>query len=252
MSFSLDDFSLAENTIQITRNGILAVNSLMLYEWLATLPDEVELIYPSRWNSIKAAYLLCRYYALLVWSLVVFGYAANHTAQTCAKWTRIISSVLLPLQILAPGVMLMRAYAFAGRSVRVLVFLLSFYAALVGIAVWFFCFDIVPLTDLAFEILGGTGCFPDFTAPHVAMRLVLTMGASMGMDLISLSIIAIYCVRARSTRGSLGRTFINQGLGAFAVVVMVHGVALGVYFSPLGFHNGVGLPYILVIPNLIA
>ncbi|KAJ7777372.1 hypothetical protein B0H16DRAFT_955814 [Mycena metata] len=250
MGFSSADLALTIDTIRATRNGYLAVNWLISYEWLATLPEEVELIYPSRWNSIKAAYLLCRYYPLLVWPLIVFGYVANHSAQTCAKWTHIISAAQLPMQILAPGVMLMRAYAFTGRSVRVLVFLLSFYTALVGIAVWFFCFSIVPLSSITFEDLGGTGCFPDYTRHGGTGRLVLTIGASAGMDLISLLFIAIYCVRARSARGSLGRTLIHQGVGAFAVVLIIHGGALGLYLSPP--HGGFGIPYILVVPNLIA
>ncbi|KAJ7173682.1 hypothetical protein C8R46DRAFT_1215605 [Mycena filopes] len=252
MALTFSDLVYAVDSIQAVRSGVLAVYWVALYEWVAALPGEVELIYPSRWNSIKVAYLLCRYYPLLVWPLVIFGYAADHSAHTCAKWTHIISSVLLPMQIFGPGVMLMRAYAFTGASIRVLVLLLTFYATLVGVSIWFFCFDVRPLGDFAYEILDGTGCFPDYSAPHAAMRLVLTMCASIGMDLISLAVIAIYCIRTRSTRGSFGRTFINQGFGAFLAVSTTHGSALGAYFSPQYFHNGVGLPYMLVIPNIIA
>ncbi|KAJ6474650.1 hypothetical protein C8R47DRAFT_1221060 [Mycena vitilis] len=242
----------ALNSIQVTRNGVVAVYSLSIYEWLDTLPTEVELIYRSRWNSIKVAYLLCRYYQLLVWPLVIFAYGLNHDAHTCSKLTQIVTILLLPMQLFAPAVMLMRAYAFTGRSVRVLVLLLAFYAALVGIDIWFFCFNVVPLSDSMYEALGGTGCFPDYAASGGSTRLLIAMCASSLMDLVSLSTIALYCLRTRSTRGSLGRIFISQGLGAFAVVLTVHGVALGTYFSPTGFHNGVGLPYILVISNLMA
>ncbi|KAJ7777391.1 hypothetical protein B0H16DRAFT_1712397 [Mycena metata] len=161
MDFSSADFALAVNTIQVTRNGLLALNWLLLYEWLATLPEEVEL-----------------------WQTTLRKPAPNGRASSalssspCKYWPQ-------------ASVMLMRAYAFTGRSVRVLVFLLSFYTALVGIAVWFFCFSIVPLPGIVFEVLGGTGCFPDFTRPGAAWHLVLTMGASVGMDSISLLIIAI-------------------------------------------------------------
>ncbi|KAJ6485735.1 hypothetical protein C8R45DRAFT_280762 [Mycena sanguinolenta] len=240
------------NTIQIIRNGVYSVYCLALYEWLEMLPTEIELIYPSRWNSIKVAYLLCRYYHLLLWPLVLYAYGGNHTAQTCSKLTRIVTSLLLPMQLFAPAVMLMRAHAFAGRNIRVLVLLLVFYAALTGIDVWFFCFNVDVLADFVFELLDGTGCFPDYAANNGGEHLLIAMGASLIMDLVSLSIIVIYCLRARSTRGSLGRLFISQGLSSFAVVLVVHSIALSLYFSPQGYYNGIGLPYILVISNLMA
>ncbi|KAJ7156886.1 hypothetical protein C8R43DRAFT_407421 [Mycena crocata] len=248
------DFPLATavNTIYIIRGGVITVYCLSIYEWLATLPSEIELIHPSRWNSVKVAFILSRYYQLLLWPLVIYAYGGDHTAQTCAKLTPLVCIFLLPMQLFAPGVMLMRAYAFTGRNAKILVLLLAFYLALVAIDIWFFCIDVVPLPDITYEVLGGTGCFPDYTALHGGERLLISMAASTLMDFVSLSIIAIYCLRTRSTRGSLGRTFISQGLGAFAVVIVVHGFALGLYYNPQSFHNGVGLPYILVVSNLMA
>ncbi|KAJ7643383.1 hypothetical protein DFH06DRAFT_1136806 [Mycena polygramma] len=225
----------ALNSIQITRNGVVAVYSLSIYEWLDTLPTEIELIYRSRWNSIKVAYLLCRYYQLLVWPLVIFAYGNSlRSTRPNLIHTKIVTILLLP--------MVCSNYLPQ----------LAFYAALVGTDIWFFCFNVVPLPDSMYEALGGTGCFPDYAANGGSTRMLIAMSASSVMDLVSLSIIALYCLRTRSTRGSLGRIFISQGLGAFAVVLAVHGVALGTYFSPTGFHNGVGLPYILVISNLMA
>jgi len=149
------------------------------------------------------------------------------------------------------AVMLMRAHAFAGRSVRVLILLLTFYATLAGIDVWYFCFNIQPMSDLAYEVLGNTGCFPDYSH-NKGMQLIITLSTSLVMEFVSLSVIIIYCLRTRSTRGSLGRIFLSQGLGAFAVVLAVHGIALGTYFSTQGYHNGLGLPLILIISNLMA
>ncbi|KAJ7493282.1 hypothetical protein B0H11DRAFT_2156296 [Mycena galericulata] len=240
--FTAADIVPALNTIQITRTGVLAVYVLSICEWWETLPTEVELIYPSRWNSIKVAYFLCRYYPLALWPLVIYAYAGDHTAHSCANMTQIVSILLLPMVT----VMLMRAYAFAGRKAKVLALLITVYAGLVGIDIWFFGTNAVSLPDIVYEALGGTGCFPDYGAPgpNRGTRLI---AASSVMDLVSLSIIAI-----RSTRGSLGRIFLRQGFGAFTTVVAVHAIALGVYFDPQTYYNGVGLPYVLVISNLIA
>ncbi|KAJ6561110.1 hypothetical protein DFH09DRAFT_503168 [Mycena vulgaris] len=190
------DFPLvaAWNSIESTRSGVIAVYCLTIYEWLEGLPREIELIHSSKWNSIKLSYLICRYYALFAWPLVLFAYVGNHTPQTCAKWMYPVNIVLLPMQFFARGVMLMRAYAFTGRN----------------------------------------------------------KSASVFMDFVSLSVIVIDCVQRRSMRGSLGRTFLGQGLFAFAVVFIVHFLSLGTYYNPHAFHNGVGLPYILIISNIMA
>ncbi|KAJ7132284.1 hypothetical protein C8R44DRAFT_871260 [Mycena epipterygia] len=252
MAFPLASIVPDLNAIQITRSGIINVYCLSIYEWLDTYSTEVELIYPSRWNSIKIAYFLCRYYQLFLWPLVIFSYVGSHTAATCSTLTPLVSILLLPMQLFAPAVMLMRAYAFTGRNARILILLLAFYTGLVAISIWFFCINVVSLPDIAYEALGGTGCFPDYTANNGDTHLLIAMGTSLMMDFVSLTIIAIYCVRQHSTRGSLGRIFIRQGLGAFAVVLLVHGFALGTYFTPQSNHNGIGLPYILVISNLMA
>ncbi|KAJ7780298.1 hypothetical protein DFH07DRAFT_469484 [Mycena maculata] len=253
MDFSPADIVPALTVIQTTRTAVLAVYTLSICEWLNTLSTEVELIYPSRWNSIKVAYLLCRYYQLLLWPLVIFAYGGNHTAQTCSKLTRLVSVLLLPMQLFAPAVMLMRAYAFAGRNAKVLALLLLFYAGLVAIDIWFFCWNVVNLPDIVYLALGGTGCFPDYIAnTYIGTRLVVAIGASSVMDLVSLSTIAIHSLRTHSTQGNLGRIFISQGFGAFVVVLVVHCVALAIYFDPQNYHNGVGLPYVLIISNLIA
>ncbi|KAF7357013.1 hypothetical protein MVEN_01037900 [Mycena venus] len=262
MDFPVTALFPALTTIQIVRNGVLSVYSLSIYEWLETLPTEIELVCAQEMAAgsvdldtdlpFALEFHKSSIPPLQILSAAAMASCGNHTAQTCSKLTQIVTSLLLPMQLFAPGVMLMRAYAFAGRSARVLVLLLVFYAALVGIDIWFFCFDVDPLPDIAYDILGETGCFPDYAANNGGMRLIIAMSASLVMDLVSLSIIIIYCLRIHSTRGSLGRVFLRQGLSSFAVVLVVHGIAMGLYFSPQSFYNGVGLPYILVISNLMA
>ncbi|KAJ6605826.1 hypothetical protein B0H10DRAFT_2076003 [Mycena sp. CBHHK59/15] len=252
MDFPLSYVVPALESIRSTRGGLIAVYCVSVYEWLETFTTEIKLIHTSRWNSIKVAYLLCRYYALFSWPFVLYAYVGNHTAQTCAELTRPVNYVLLPMQLFAQGVMLMRAYAFAGRDIRALVVLCVCYVALAATDVWLFCIEVAQVPDEAYDLLGGTGCFPDYAAGRGGVRLVIAMSASVVMDLVSLSVIVFYCLRKRSMRGSLGRTFIRQGLLAFGIVLVVHSVSMGVYFDPRSFHNGVGFPYILIISNVMA
>jgi len=248
------DFPLvaALQTIEVTRHGVIAVYCLTIYEWLEGLPREIELIYPSRWSSIKLAYFLCRYYALLSWPIILFAYVANHTAQTCTTLMYPANIVLLPMQLFAQGVMAMRAYAFTGRNKATLGILSVCFGALFAVEVWFFCVDVPPIPTATYEILGATGCFPNYPNATGKARLAIAMSASIFMDLVSLCVIFVYCARKGTIRGSLGRTFLSQGLFAFAVVLIVHSISMGMYYDPHSFHNGVGLPCILVVSNIMA
>ncbi|KAJ7065263.1 hypothetical protein C8F01DRAFT_737094 [Mycena amicta] len=240
------------DSINISRAAVIAVYPIIIYEWLDGLPAEVDLIYPSSWTSIKIAYFLCRYYQLVIWPLVLFAYLPNHQAHICHSLTHITTTVLLPLQLFGPAVMLMRAYAFAGRRQSVLALLLLLYMGLVCVNVWFFCINVPSLPDIVFVVLRGTGCFPDYSTRQSGIRLTTALGASSLMDFLSLAVIAIYCLRTHSTRGSLGRAFIRQGLGAFVFMLVIHALALGTYFSPQTHQNGVGLPYALTLSNIVA
>jgi hypothetical protein len=104
-----------------------------------------------------------------------YVYLIQNAAIVCARYAKNTYSHYWLRVLPSPaGVMLMRAYAFTGRNIRVLVLLLVFYAALIGIDVWFFCFNVVTLPDLAYELLGGTGCFPDYAANNGSERLAVS------------------------------------------------------------------------------
>jgi hypothetical protein len=56
----------------------------------------------------------------------------------------------------------MRAYAFTGRNKATLGILCVCFGALFAVEVWFFCVDVPPIPTATYEILGETGCFPNY------------------------------------------------------------------------------------------
>jgi len=254
MSISLTLFTQYLENIDTTRYSIAAVYALQVYEWLMMLEDEYKLIHLGRWTSGKVFYLLCRYYPLSVWPVIMWGYLGNHDVVLCSRVVRPLQGLLMPFQFFAQGVMCMRAYAFTGRDKRVLVLLLSCYAVLVGVHIWGFCMNIEEMPALFYILLGDSGCFPNYGLSDdlLSMRLGLVLPTALLMDFVSLSVVIVHCRRVRTPQGSLGKTFIHQGLGAFAIVFALHCVAFGLYFDPHDFRNGVGLPFILVVSNIIA
>ncbi|CAK5263935.1 unnamed protein product [Mycena citricolor] len=256
-------------SIILTRYSVVAVYCIAVCEWVEALPKEVILIWPSQWNSIKIAYFLCRYYTIVLWPIVIYAYDLNHSIQLCSRLMLVINYILLPMQCFAHAVMLMRAYGFTGRNFKALILLCTCLVGLVGVNIWFFCIDVPKLPDVVYVVLGA-GCFPDYAADVSDLRVGLEMAAAIFMDLVSLLVIIVYRIRKRDLQGSLSRAFLNQGLSAFAFMVVVHATAIGSYYksvrpihgkglrhpltvpSPRLLHNGMGLPYILILSNVMA
>ncbi|RDB18497.1 hypothetical protein Hypma_000251 [Hypsizygus marmoreus] len=238
--------------IEEARYAIVAVFCLQIYEWVTSAEKEIKLIHKARWTSIKTAYLLCRYYPLLLWPLVLFAYVGNHSWDMCNLLTTPVHIILAPLQIFPQGVMLMRAYAFSGRDRRVLFLLCSCYVGLVGVDIWVFCTDITMLPKTIYILLGGTGCYPDYGKGFMGFRLGYSMLAATLMDLVSLAVVLVICIRTRTREISLGRYFVNQGLVAFGLVSGLNIATAVIFFKPNSSHSGIGLPFTLVVSNLIA
>ncbi|KAF9465540.1 hypothetical protein BDZ94DRAFT_323046 [Collybia nuda] len=248
-SAQLEELAGCVLSITQARYAMIAVYCLQIYEWLATSEKEVNLIHRARWTSVKVAYLLCRYYPLFLWPVITWAYVGNHDEDVCQNVMRPIHVLLAPCQVFPQGVMLMRAYAFSGRNKKVLLLLCICYAGLIGVDIWVFCTHIAVPPTIFYLALGKTGCFPDYGDGFMALRIGYSMLAATLMDLASLSVVIVHCYRTRGREISLGRYFVNQGLGAFGFVSAVNIATAATFFD---FKNGIGLPFILVVSNLIA
>ena len=71
--------------------------------------------------------------------------------------------------------MVMRAFAFAGRDLRVLILLGLCYLVVVGLNIYIFCINAVFLPRELYYILPRTGCFPDFGDEGFAIRLGVSL-----------------------------------------------------------------------------
>ncbi|PPQ88437.1 hypothetical protein CVT25_011541 [Psilocybe cyanescens] len=136
--------------------------------------------------------------------------------------------------------MLMRAYAFTGRNRRVLVLLGTGYLSLVGVDIWVFCTRVEIPPPILYMVLNGTGCFPNYGAGVMGLRIGYSMLAAILMDLLSLVVVVVYCVKSKWKRDvSLARYFVSQGLTAFAFVMVINIATAITYFRILDLRNQV-------------
>ncbi|KAF7770286.1 hypothetical protein Agabi119p4_6260 [Agaricus bisporus var. burnettii] len=240
----LDDW----NDVKHVRCVMVAMCTLLLYEWLILLDREIELIYKARVSFINVCYILCRYYTAAAWIILMWCYVGDHPKELCTRVVRPVHAILAPCQFTSQGVMLMRAYAFTSRSRQVLLILGLCYLFLVGFNIGVFCAPVDILEEL-YTVLGSTGCFPDFGDGFMGRRVGYSIFASTLMDFISLLVVSIQCYRTQARDVSLGRYVENQGLLGFALVCIINLTCTVIYFQ---LSDGTGLPMTLVLPNLVA
>jgi len=85
------------------------------------------------------------------------------------------SQLTKPQQFFSQAVMVMRAFAFAGRDVRVLILLGLCYLVVVGLNIYIFCINAAFLPRELYYILPRTGCFPNLGNEAFAIRLGVSL-----------------------------------------------------------------------------
>ncbi|KIJ64636.1 hypothetical protein HYDPIDRAFT_167906 [Hydnomerulius pinastri MD-312] len=89
-------------------------------------------IHQEAWTKMKVAYIICRYYPLVVFPFNLWGFVGDHDLSTCYQVVHLLYLALIPLQVSPQQnahtegprvavIMLLRAYAFTGRRKSLLV-----------------------------------------------------------------------------------------------------------------------------------
>jgi hypothetical protein len=216
------------------------------------------LVHKSRWNSVKLAYLFCRYYPLFVYPVYMWVWLGDHAFEFCSKISHPLYAFVVPFQLSAQAVILIRAHAFTGRNTLTLIFLSSCYLALFAAEIWLFSGKLTVASPL-FLLLGKSGCFADDprlkeagASFATANRTALVLLGAFFLDLITMALVIVHCIRIRSTQGRLGRAFLRQGLGAFVAMSVLNLLSASFYLLPSIELNGIGIPITMICPNVIA
>ncbi|KAH9980325.1 hypothetical protein BGW80DRAFT_1556904 [Lactifluus volemus] len=205
----------ALNAVEIGRHSIIAAYTILFYDWIISFDDEMSLIYPASWNSVKIAYYFCRYFPLLVSPFHIWGLVTNHDRSTCHTYFRALYTCAMPTVLSAHFILMLRSYAFSGRKRLVLVVLSAFFSTLVGVVLWVMSVQL-HLSNI-FIITTQSGCFASTNAkpvpsPHIgAYQLGLISVLAALFDCINMLMVIRHCIRERSTLGPLGQSFLKQG-----------------------------------------
>jgi len=244
------------SALQKYRYIINAVYAIQIWEWLICFSDEHDYVHKARWTTVKVAFLYCRYFPLVAWPYVIWGWVADHPRPGCPEIADTVS-IMLPFFTVPPVlVFIIRAYAFTGRRKIILAILLAGWIAL------FVAYVVRNIVDYNGDIMELQALFGHdsaclsvqkdaATANHHYFPLTIYSICALVFDTLVMALVFIHCIRFRTFWGPLGKSFVVQTLMAYVVLVAVQLCFMIVMASP-DIQWDVLIVFSDIIPNVIA
>ncbi|KAG1867394.1 hypothetical protein F4604DRAFT_1777326 [Suillus subluteus] len=213
--------------------AVLAGNSILIYDHVMTLPEEIALIWRRPKALFAMLFLLNRYLALfgIICSMVMQPFLVSD--ETCSKYT-----IYRQLEIFFQGIiiciiMAMRIYALYGCSQRVLTWMTITIIALVGIA----CAVTFAQVSGDAAILPGVGCYEVYPT-ETAARIGLAWVALFVFDLL-IFVLTVYkiCMTrglprlSLTTRRNVIDVMFQDGVMYFATMALINIPNILTYYS---------------------
>ncbi|KAI0820701.1 hypothetical protein BC628DRAFT_832838 [Trametes gibbosa] len=194
-----------------------AMMTIAVWDWLACLKVEWDVIWNSRWTPIKCLYLWTRYYGLIVFALNLWLFNANFTAGQCKSLHYIIAATCMWVTLGSEAILAMRTHAFLGRQLWTAI-LLS--AMLVGETAFLLYVSIAGVHQIVLPIVTRGPCTAsDAPGKHIVSGFWL---APVAFDLFC-TFLTLWKVTRMHARGSpLVKIFVSEGLFYFILVASVN------------------------------
>ncbi|KAH8984451.1 hypothetical protein EDB92DRAFT_1488294 [Lactarius akahatsu] len=242
--------------LNIGRYSFVAAYSVCFYDWIISLDQEVAFIYPAPWNVVKAAYLCCRYYPLVVAPFQFWGLFADHEQRVCEAYYRVLFACTIPTILSAQFIMMLRTHAFSGRNKIVLAVLSITVLGLSSVIIWVIYEHLTM--SLMFFVVKRTGCFPISDQPnfvpfayyyHLGMISILTAS----FDGLNMIIVFWYCIRERGTIGPIGQSFLRQGVLVYVITTLLNMMTIGTTYSSQLLHDSKLIPWFAyILPSALS
>ncbi|KAF8265689.1 hypothetical protein EI94DRAFT_282978 [Lactarius quietus] len=232
-------------SVVVARYSTTAVYVVCFYDWIISLDQEVDFIYPSRWSIMKFAYLFCRYYPLAIAPFQLWGLLGDHEIRVCESFYRALYACTIPTTCSAKFILMFRTYAFSERRNMVLAVLSLSFFFLVGINIWVVSKELILIPiffvvkrSACFAVSGGVvpsagNATQETKLPlsSESFQLVLISLLSTSFDCLNMLIVIQKCIQDRGTLGPLGQNFLKQGILVYGAMTALNMLSIGICLS---------------------
>ncbi|KAI9512487.1 hypothetical protein F5148DRAFT_1162119 [Russula earlei] len=243
----------AQHFIFVTQVYFCSMYTVVLWDWIISLPREWQYIWKTSWTPVKVAYLFCRYWVISVVPYLLYAFVNNHSLETCQKIYKIPVALAMWNQVGSESVLLIRTYAFFNRNKWVLAGLLC---ALGGMVAYQLYVDTSQMLVLPFVTppFDRGPCFPR-SKPHSAHLLGFFI-APLGFDTIVtfMTVFKAFYVRRRNGGPSshLIQTFLREGVFYYLLISIANLVNGIFYLQPRQAISAINIPLSVMLSPVLA
>jgi len=242
--------------LQWTKLVTVSATTLVLYDHMITLDQEVNLVWRARWSVGKILFIIIRYENLFIFPFQTLAmFIPAPTEQFCVAWVRWEWCIGLTTSLLAEIVLQLRIYAMYGRSKKIALLLITGFSlsvvATLIILIKLFLSDqvmnaLIPGVRPLFCTLNVPPFWWSFWIPTITFELLL-FGLALYKGYESLC--------SQASIGWSGKTtldiLIQDSIFYFLVVFSVYVINLilwttgGIKFAPIVLVYTVAMPSIM-------
>ncbi|EIN05421.1 hypothetical protein PUNSTDRAFT_54835 [Punctularia strigosozonata HHB-11173 SS5] len=207
-----------EHIVSVAQTYVACTTSILVWDWLACLPQEYRYIWKSRWTPIKCLYLMVRYYTFVVLVVTDVWFFASWSEADCARDLRILPGMAVLIDFCVELVLALRVFALYDHDKRIAALLGTLLAAFLGvmIAVPILAFDYTRLPSWPGP------CLVTGKASIAGPKFIIAFyAAPMAFDFTVTALTlyrAFFHVSLKHTSSSLIKTFIRDGVFYFLAI----------------------------------
>ncbi|KAH8110611.1 hypothetical protein DFH11DRAFT_755414 [Phellopilus nigrolimitatus] len=248
-----DALTTAQHFIFVTQIYFCCMYSVVVWDWIVSLPREYKFIWKSSWTAAKISYLFCRYWILIVMPYVLTVFVADHSVETCQKIYKSPVALAMWNQAGAEVVLLIRTYAFFNRNNNLLVVLCMGLAGVLSYQLYVAIEQMLPLPFVTPPFDKGP-CFP-MSKPHSAHLLGFFM-ASLAFDAGVTTMTLWKALRIRrmcgATTSPLIQTFLREGVFYFVLISIANLINGIFYLQPKAVMSAINIPLSIMFSDVLA
>ncbi|KAF8997601.1 hypothetical protein BDQ17DRAFT_1363088 [Cyathus striatus] len=215
--------------------------SILIYDFLLSLSDEISAIWLSSWSKMKLLYLFLRYVPLVNIVIVLFGQFAGASPQTCSNLYKSNTVILFFILCTTRVITAYRTWILWGKERRVSVWLSGFFCITwLGVMAT----TCVSLKSLLFNPATATGCISSSSSSLLSILFVnWALLVAFDTAILSLMVIRWYTAFTISGQSRLRDIITKDGVLYFVFLSLLPPVNLiAIICLPLMYINLLSIP----------
>ncbi|EMD36262.1 hypothetical protein CERSUDRAFT_84347 [Gelatoporia subvermispora B] len=219
-------YDVATSTVygaHVSRFCSLAAISILYYEFLATIPVEIEVIWPQVTPSFASVlFFLNRYLVLLGSVPTIFEFFGNMGDLQCHRLESFHQYFVAITQAVVAGLLTLRTYALYEGDKRILALLIAFICTGIGMSIWS-VFGADEISDQTTAQFLPHACDLSLSADQYVLCLTAPWSVVMVFDTTVFVLTVVKGVRVRGILNtSVLRTFLRDGAAYYGIMVVMN------------------------------